>query len=284
MPTRSLPRHRSHAATLTVALAFLTPPAARADCIDDAAARHRVNAEVLRAIGWQESRLRPQALGHNANDSLDVGAFQINSVHLSELGRYGIDRAALADGCTSAEVAAWHYRRQVDRRGNSWQAVGAYHSATPERAAWYANQVAAILMRWNVLPNGALPFPVEGTLAPDGPAAMAKRSHAGGASASLRSLSSLISLGSSGAPGSRGSPGPPGPPGSLGSAVSRSSRASPESIASHTPPASSASLKSPASPAPPTTPASPVSTAPYVSAADAHGASYIELAYLPTAH
>jgi hypothetical protein len=140
--------------------------AAHADCIDDAALRHQVNALVLRAIGWQESRLQPAALARNANGSVDVGAFQINSVHLPELGRLGIDRTALADGCVSADVAAWHYRRQIDLLGNSWQAVGAYHSRTPARAAGYANQVAAILMRWNVMQAGALPFPAERTLPP----------------------------------------------------------------------------------------------------------------------
>jgi hypothetical protein len=140
--------------------------AADADCIDDAAVRHQVNPLVLRAIGWHESRLQPGALARNANGSIDVGAFQVNSIHLPELGRLGIDRAALADGCVSADVAAWHYRRQVDAHGDSWQAVGAYHSQTPARAAWYANQIAAILMRWNVMRAGALPFPAEQTLPP----------------------------------------------------------------------------------------------------------------------
>jgi soluble lytic murein transglycosylase-like protein len=169
MPMHPLFRQPARLATLACALAFLLLSSARADCIADAAARHHVNAEVLRAIGWQESRLQPQALGRNANGSIDFGAFQINSVHLSELGRYGIDRAALADGCVSAEVAAWHYRRQIDRQGNSWQAVGAYHSATPARAAGYANRIAAILMAWQVLAPGALPFPPDRTLAPGRP-------------------------------------------------------------------------------------------------------------------
>ncbi len=142
-------------------VAFALAAAAHADCIDDAAARHQVNADVLRAIGWQESRLQPAAIGRNANGSVDLGAFQINSIHLTELGRYGLDRAALSDGCVSAEVAAWHYRRQVDLQGDSWQAVGAYHSHTPARAAWYANQIATILMRWHVMPPGALPFAVQ---------------------------------------------------------------------------------------------------------------------------
>ena len=160
-----LPISRLQAAIAASALALATP-CAHADCIADAAARHQVNAEVLRAIGWQESRLQPAALGHNANGSIDFGAFQINSVHLTELGRYGIGASALADGCVSAEVAAWHYRRQVDRDGDTWLAVGGYHSRNPTRAAWYANRIASILMRWRVTPPGALPFAAEQTLAP----------------------------------------------------------------------------------------------------------------------
>jgi len=158
---------------LALALAAaLAAPRARADCIDDAAARHQVDARVLRAIGWHESRLQPAALGRNADGSVDVGAFQINSVHFAELARLGIARAALADACTSAEVAAWHYRRQVERHGDGWQAVGAYHSQSHARAAWYANQIAAILMRWRVLAAGPLPFAAERTL-PPGRAALA---------------------------------------------------------------------------------------------------------------
>ena len=165
MPMLPLPWRRAALASLAFVFALATA-CAHADCISDAAARHQVNAEVLRAIGWQESRLQPAALGHNANGSIDVGAFQINSVHLSELGRYGIGATALSDGCISADVAAWHYRGQIEREGDSWRAIGAYHSRTPARAAWYANQIASILMRWRVLPAGALPFPVEQTLAP----------------------------------------------------------------------------------------------------------------------
>jgi soluble lytic murein transglycosylase-like protein len=154
------------ARALQVGALAIWPILSHADCIDDAAARHRVNPLVLRAIGWQESRLQPAAIGHNADGSIDVGAFQINSTHLAELARYGIDRTALLDGCVSADVAAWHYRRQVDLQGDGWQAVGAYHSHTAARAAWYANQIAAILIRWQAMPPSVLPFPAERTLAP----------------------------------------------------------------------------------------------------------------------
>ena len=168
-----LPSSPCLAAALALAMA---PAPAHADCIDDAADRHHVNALVLRAIGWQESRLQPQALGRNANGSVDVGAFQINSIHLAELARHGIDRARLADGCVSAEVAAWHYRRQVERQGDTWSAVGAYHSHTLARAAGYANRIASILMRWKALPDGPLPFPAERAPAPTAPDRPAGRS------------------------------------------------------------------------------------------------------------
>jgi hypothetical protein len=139
---------------------------ANADCIDQAAQHQGVNAYVLRAIGWHESRLRPQAVARNRNGTWDIGAFQINSMHLGALARHGIDAQALSDGCTSAHVAAWHYARQVALFGNTWRAVGAYHSHTPARSAWYANAIAQVLMGWGVLPGAALPFDPASTLSP----------------------------------------------------------------------------------------------------------------------
>jgi len=151
---------------LVLLLALLVVSPAWADCIDDAAARHGVHPHVLRAIGWHESRLRPEAEALNRNGTRDIGAFQINSIHLPRLVRHGIDARALKDGCVSSEVAAWHYRQQVDRHGNTWRAVGAYHSNTPARAAWYANAIVSVLMRWRVVPAGPLPYPAAATLAP----------------------------------------------------------------------------------------------------------------------
>ncbi len=158
---------------MTLALAWPCMAAAAApvapappDCVHLAAAHQGVHPDILRAIGWHESRLRPEALARNRNGTLDIGAFQINSIHLARLAPFGIDAQALRDGCVSAQVAAWHYRQQVDRYGHSWRAVGAYHSHTPARAAWYANAIASVLMRWRVIPRGALPFDAASALAP----------------------------------------------------------------------------------------------------------------------
>jgi soluble lytic murein transglycosylase-like protein len=123
------------------------------DCITRAAAYHAVSPYLLRAIAWQESRMRASAIGRNANGTLDLGALQINTIHLPRLRRYGIDARALMEPCTSAFVGAWLLREQFDRYGNTWQAVGAYHSQTPALNARYASSVMGILRTWGIQPR-----------------------------------------------------------------------------------------------------------------------------------
>jgi len=135
------------ALVFAIALLGCLPAAALADCIDDAAAYHGVNAQVLRAIGYQESHLNPQAHNRNRNGSEDLGMFQINTIHLPELSRYGIGRQMLYDPCVSAYVAAWHLARKVQLHGNSWHAIGAYHSESPGENGVYARAVEGILNR-----------------------------------------------------------------------------------------------------------------------------------------
>ncbi|SNT10264.1 Transglycosylase SLT domain-containing protein [Noviherbaspirillum humi] len=119
-------------------------------CLDSAAAYHQVNPLILRAIAWQESRGNPNAFRGNTNGSYDIGMMQINTIHARELGRYGIQMGHLYNPCIAAYVAAWHYRRQIDRYGNTWAAVGAYHSHTPHLRDKYAGQVKRILEKWTL--------------------------------------------------------------------------------------------------------------------------------------
>ncbi|MCO8612658.1 lytic transglycosylase domain-containing protein [Burkholderia multivorans] len=132
--------------------AWFTSANAHADCFDEAARYQKVNPLILRAIAWQESRNRPRALNKNTNGSVDYGLMQINSVHLSTLSRYGIDRDTLMEPCKNVYIAAWHLRQKMNRYGNTWQAVGAYHSETPALRDKYARQIAAILAQWKLLP------------------------------------------------------------------------------------------------------------------------------------
>jgi hypothetical protein len=54
------------------------PSIARADCLDDAAAFHRVNVVLVRAIAQQESGMRANAINVNRDGSEDIGLMQIN--------------------------------------------------------------------------------------------------------------------------------------------------------------------------------------------------------------
>lgn len=139
------------------ALASQAPAAApqwRA-CVERAAQHHGVNADVLFAIAWQESRWNAAAVRQNTNGSVDRGPFQINSVHLARLGLYGIDAEDLHDPCTSAFIAAWLYAQHVQVLGHNWLAVGAYHSRTPHHQTRYARGIAQVLARWGVIPATA---------------------------------------------------------------------------------------------------------------------------------
>jgi len=150
------PTARVHASSVAIAVAFAAsaPAPAQANCFDDAAAYQHVNPLILRAIAWQESRNQPGATHLNANGSTDYGVMQINSIHLGALSRYGITRDELMAPCKNIYIAAWQLRRQIVKYGNTWAAVGAYHSATPALRDRYARQIAAILRAWNVLPDG----------------------------------------------------------------------------------------------------------------------------------
>jgi soluble lytic murein transglycosylase-like protein len=101
------------------------------DCIAQAAAYHRVNPWIVRAIIKVESNFDASAVNKNSNGTRDVGLAQINSMHFEELNKRGIAPGDLMNGCVSSYVAAWHLKKQIAAYGNTWFAVGAYHSTTP---------------------------------------------------------------------------------------------------------------------------------------------------------
>lgn len=92
-------KRRFASIALIAAGAWFASANARADCFDEAAKYQQVNPLILRAIAWQESRNRPDALNKNTNGSIDYGLMQINSIHLSTLSRYGIGRDTLMEPC-----------------------------------------------------------------------------------------------------------------------------------------------------------------------------------------
>lgn len=136
-----------------------TGPRQPDDCVTQAATYHSVSPWILRAIIQVESSFNPNALNKNNNGTVDVGIAQINSMHFKELGKYGIGQRELMNGCISSYVAAWHLRKQVVAYGNTWFAVGAYHSATPCFNQRYSGLVWNVLLKWGVV-NGPKARPV----------------------------------------------------------------------------------------------------------------------------
>ena len=106
-------------------------------CIPAAAQHHRIDPRLLRAVLKVESDLRPWAFGRNANGTVDMGMAQINSIHLPELARHGIQTQHLFDPCVASYVAAWLLRKNIDRHSLTWHGVAAYHSLTPEHNQRY---------------------------------------------------------------------------------------------------------------------------------------------------
>jgi len=124
---------------------------AHADCFDAAASYQGVNPLILRAIATIESHGNPLAIHHNKNGTTDIGELQINSIHLRELAAFGIRAKDLLDECVNVYVAAWHLKKQMVAYGNTWDAIGAYHSRNPRLRDQYVRLVKATLARWGVI-------------------------------------------------------------------------------------------------------------------------------------
>lgn len=133
------------------------PAIATADCFDGAGEYHKVNPWVLRAIAQHESGNNPSTIVKNTNGTSDYGKTGINSVHLPELARYSITKDDLMDGCKSVYVAGWHLRRKIVKHGNTWTAIGAYHSETPRHRDRYARIIKNIIDGW--VRSGRIPQP-----------------------------------------------------------------------------------------------------------------------------
>jgi soluble lytic murein transglycosylase-like protein len=119
---------------------------------ETAAARYGVNASVLYAIAQQESSLNPAAVHRNADGSIDFGLTQVNSQWLPHLSQFGIGADHLMDTCTNLNVGAYILSLNMRRYGNTWQAIGAYHSATPWRRDRYAQSIYQRVERLNMAP------------------------------------------------------------------------------------------------------------------------------------
>jgi hypothetical protein len=126
-----------------------------ARCVKSAGGYHRVNSNILLAILRIESGLSSSTGGPNDNGSMDHGIAGINSVHLPELAKFGISEEMLKDDCVATYVAAWHLRRNIEKKGETWAGIASYHSSTPYFNARYQLLVYNEMVRMGAI-NGEL--------------------------------------------------------------------------------------------------------------------------------
>lgn len=115
-------------------------------CIVSAAQYRNVDPILLKAIAYQESRFRLDAVNHNRDKngritSTDHGPFQINDQWLPRLKKQGITVEQLYEECVPAYVAAWLLASAIKQHGSTWRAVGSYNSPSEANRKKYANLV-----------------------------------------------------------------------------------------------------------------------------------------------
>ena len=116
-------------------------------CWAEIGQRYNINPYLLGAIAKTESNFKANAVRQNKNGTRDIGVMQINSLWLPELAKYGITEQHLFDPCVNIAVGAWILSQRQSTYGNTWEAVGTYHSKTPNFKWNYANKVQGNLQK-----------------------------------------------------------------------------------------------------------------------------------------
>lgn len=124
---------------LAITLLLFSDITSASDCFDMAGRDYKIDPDLLRAISWQESHFKIDAIGRNPVSGYGSGLMQIDSQHFNELSRYGIKPDhLLTDACMNIYTGAYYLAQAFNKWGVSWDAVGAYNAGfkkTPRQAA-----------------------------------------------------------------------------------------------------------------------------------------------------
>lgn len=110
------------------------------ECINHAAEIFHVPATLIISVmkienGWNGAAIK------NKNGTYDLGVMQVNSSWLKQVRKTGITREQLQyDPCVNVHTATWILAKGL-AKGEGWQGVGNYHSATPVYNQRYRQKV-----------------------------------------------------------------------------------------------------------------------------------------------
>ncbi len=107
---------------LTICLMFINEICQATDCFDLAGRDYKIDPDLLRAISWQESRYRVNAIGINPVTGYGSGLMQVDSQHFNELARYGIKPEHLTtDPCMNIYTGAYYLAIAFKKWGVTWR-------------------------------------------------------------------------------------------------------------------------------------------------------------------
>lgn len=120
--------------------------ATRDVCIAGAARHYGTREDLIRALIRTEGGTTGE-IRRNSDGSYDMGLMQINSIHLGDLGKYGIGpKDLIYNECLNIYIGTWYVQSRILRRGDVWKGIGDYRSRTPSINADYQWRVYKSLM------------------------------------------------------------------------------------------------------------------------------------------
>ena len=127
---------------------FWGVPVAWTQAIADVESGHNPWALNIEGKGYQfaskEKALTMAKQADAEGRSFDSGIMQVNNFWLK---KYGIPLEAAFDPQANIYLGSWILKQEIDRHGQTWEAVGAYHSPNAARGGKYAEMVKIALSK-----------------------------------------------------------------------------------------------------------------------------------------
>ncbi|OCR99532.1 hypothetical protein A9K75_06585 [Campylobacter fetus subsp. testudinum] len=106
--------------------------------------KYNVPPQILWAIAKQESNFNPKVINKNKNGSIDIGLMQVNSIHLDNLAKFGIQD--LFDPKINIDVGAKILSNCFKKHGLNYKGLNCYNGRI-DNNAYYKKVIAHIKNR-----------------------------------------------------------------------------------------------------------------------------------------